>query len=121
MNDLPDNLISKVRLFSDDCIIYRVIHSKVDEDILRGDLNRLHIWAEKNCMTINSSKSKTIMFGRGRKYTETQYRLGNENISRVVSCKYLGISFGSKLSWEKPGKLCRGESVEIFAFYSANT
>ncbi len=28
VNDLPDNLISKVRLFADDCILYRVIHSK---------------------------------------------------------------------------------------------
>ncbi len=98
VNDLPDNLLSKVRLFADDCIIYRVIESKVDEDILQDDLDRLHLWAENNSMTINSSKSKTITFRRGRKYSETQYRLGSENIPRVLSCKYLGIIFYCKLS-----------------------
>ncbi len=116
MNDLPDNLISKVRLFADDCILYRVIHSKVDEDILQDDLHRLHLWAEKNSMTINSSKSKTITFGRGRKYTETQYRLGNENIPRVVSCKYLGIIFDSKLSWEDQVNFVVGKAWKSLHF-----
>ncbi len=69
MNDLTDNLLLKVRLFADYCIIHQVIQSKVDEDIFQDD----PFLGGKNSMTINSSKSKTIMFLRGRKYSETQY------------------------------------------------
>ena len=100
VNDLPTNLASKTRLFADDCIIYRIIKSEEDEDILQRDLDRLHFWAETNGMDINSSKSKSITFGRGRNYNETVYTLNNIIIPRVTSCKYLGIQLDSKLSWE---------------------
>ena len=35
-------------------------YSKLDEDILQSDLDILNLWAEKNNMTINSFKSKTL-------------------------------------------------------------
>ena len=30
LNDLPDNISSEVRLFADDCVLYRPIHSNSD-------------------------------------------------------------------------------------------
>ncbi len=101
INDLPAQLTSNDRLFADDYIIYRSINSKRDEEILQKDLDALYYWAENNGMPINSSKSKSITFGRGHNYSETHYRLNNDIIPRVSSCKYLGIHFDSKLSWKK--------------------
>ncbi len=56
VNDLPAQLTSNVRLFADDCIIYRSINSERDEEILQRDLDALYYWAENNGLSINSSK-----------------------------------------------------------------
>ena len=41
INDLPDNIRSSVRLFADDCVLYRNIHSLQDCLILQEDLTSL--------------------------------------------------------------------------------
>ena len=41
INDLPDNIRSYVRLFADDCVLYRNIKSLTDRQILQEDLNSL--------------------------------------------------------------------------------
>ena len=44
LNDLPDNIRSSVRLFADDCVLYRNIKSPLDCHILQDDLNSLAKW-----------------------------------------------------------------------------
>ena len=44
INDLPDNIRSSVRLFADDCVLYRNIKSPIDCQILQDDLNSLSQW-----------------------------------------------------------------------------
>ena len=41
INDLPSVVSSKVRLFADDCLIYRNIKNKQDQVTLQKDLNLL--------------------------------------------------------------------------------
>ena len=41
INDLPEHIQSKVRLFADDCIVYREINNKSDCEILQEDLHAL--------------------------------------------------------------------------------
>ena len=42
--ELPDNIRSSVRLFADDCVLYRNIHSIQDCFILQEDLTSLGQW-----------------------------------------------------------------------------
>ena len=44
INDLPENIRSSVRLFADDCVLYRNIESPMDCKILQDDLNSLAQW-----------------------------------------------------------------------------
>ena len=44
INDLPDTVKSQVRLFADDCLLYRQIKSQTDHTTLQNDLIEL----EKN-------------------------------------------------------------------------
>ena len=44
INDLPDKIISKTRLFADDCIVYRPIYDKNDCAVLQQDLDALAEW-----------------------------------------------------------------------------
>ena len=43
INDLPDCVKSSVRLFADDCLLYREIKSRDDQEILQNDLKNLEI------------------------------------------------------------------------------
>ena len=47
INDLPKAVQSQVRLFADDCLIYRPIKSQKDHITLQNDLLELEKWAEK--------------------------------------------------------------------------
>ena len=55
-NDLPQRVTSKVRLFADDCLLYRPIHSPRDQLLLQQDLAALETWAEEWGMRFNVSK-----------------------------------------------------------------
>ena len=60
INDLPENVSSKVRLYADDVLIYNTIHSKEDCLMLQEDLNSLQFWANKLQMMLNADKCELI-------------------------------------------------------------
>ena len=89
---------STVRLFADDCVIYRKIINNEDIEKLQKDLDRLGEWAAENAMKINPSKSKAIRFTRARIKDPLNYSLMDTLIPQASSCKYLGIILRSDLS-----------------------
>jgi len=42
INDLPNNIITTIRLYADDAVIYGVIYSIDDIKVLQEDLNTLY-------------------------------------------------------------------------------
>jgi len=44
-NDIGQNITSKIQLFADDCVLYRVIKSPQDELALQEDLTIVSKWA----------------------------------------------------------------------------
>jgi hypothetical protein len=56
INDITAGIRSDVRLFADDCILYRTIHSSSDVDILQDDINKLLLWSRTWQMSSNSKK-----------------------------------------------------------------
>jgi len=60
VNDTADNLVSPVRLFADDCAIYRQVSVSADCTTLQGDLSRLYSWIQKWQLPLNPSKCKAI-------------------------------------------------------------
>ena len=45
VNDIAENINSNIRLFADDCVVYRQIDSHQDYVILQEDLNNLFDWS----------------------------------------------------------------------------
>jgi len=39
INDISESISSSLRLFADDCIVYRVINSEEDHQLLQSDLD----------------------------------------------------------------------------------
>ena len=58
VNDIWINVESNIRLFADDCIIYRKVMESSDIDKFQRDLNRLGLWTVENEMKINPCKVK---------------------------------------------------------------
>ena len=47
INDLPSTVSSQVRLFADDCLLYRPIKCRADQEQLQRDLSALQDWADR--------------------------------------------------------------------------
>jgi len=85
VNDIWRNIESTIRLFADDCIIYRkILHTK-DVEKLQRDLDRLGDWAEENEMKINPNESKALSFTRARVKDPLNYSLEDQKIPEA-SC-----------------------------------
>jgi hypothetical protein len=76
INDIWRNIESNIRLFADDCIIYRKITDSRDIEKLQKDLNSLGEWAVENEMKINPDKSKAVSFTKVRVKERLRYYFG---------------------------------------------
>ena len=79
--------MSTIRLFADDCVIYKIIINNEDVEKLQKDLDRLGDWAAENAMKINPSKCNLVRFTRARVKDSLNYKLGDQLISEASSCK----------------------------------
>jgi hypothetical protein len=61
VNYIWRNMESTIRLFAEDCVIYKKIINHEDVGKLQKDINRLGDWAVENAMKINPSKSKETL------------------------------------------------------------
>ena len=66
INDLPNGLASKVRLFADDAISYMTIDNQHYAHNLQQDLNRIRDRAEKWMIVLNTDKCKVLTVSRKR-------------------------------------------------------
>jgi len=99
INDITDNIDSEIRLFADDCILYRTIRSSADQAILQHDIDTLHSWSSVWQMNFNSQKSHIMSITRQRSKLTRLYRLGTDILSQVDSYPYLGVTISSDLRW----------------------
>ena len=101
INDLPDYIRSSVRLFADDCVLYRNINSPIDCQILPDDLNSLAKWKTECQMKFNVAKCHSMRVTRHLpdKHILFDYTLHQQKLEQVQSAKYLGITITDNLDW----------------------
>jgi len=101
INDLPKAVRnSKVRLFADDCVVYRKVASESDCDLLQDDLQHLENWENTWLMSFNASKCNSISITRKKKKIHHSYTLHNQILEHVPSTRYLGVDISSDLTWK---------------------
>ena len=101
INDIPNGISSNLKLFADDCLIYRPIRDLHDRHALRQDLDLLHQWSETWQMKFNIDKCHLLRFSLKRNNLEGNYHLGDFQLSEVKEHKYLGVLLTNNLSWQK--------------------
>ena len=101
INDLPDNIKSSVRLFADDYVLYRNIHSLQDCLILQGDLDSLGLWEADWQMKFNVAKCHSMRVTRHYSHKQIihDYTLHQQTLENVQSAKYLGITITENINW----------------------
>lgn len=99
INDLPESVKAKTRLFADDCLLYSVIRTAADAKALQDDLDKLQEWEEKWLMKFNPSKCETIRLTNKKKIVDYTYNIHGTNLKLVDEAKYLGLTIDSKLKW----------------------
>jgi hypothetical protein len=60
INDLPEVVSSPVRIFADDCLVYRSINNVEDTAALQNDMSALQQWESDWQMMFHPEKCTTI-------------------------------------------------------------
>ena len=101
INDLPSIVSSKVRLFTDDCLIYKQIKNNNDQIELQRDLNLLESWGAKWGMRFNHAKCNIMRVSKQRLPFLHSYALSGQLLGEVEDTKYLGVTLSDNLDWSK--------------------
>merc|ERR1711867_118406 len=101
INDLPDCVSSEIRLFADDCLLYRPIRSPADSIQVQDDLVSLQNWKNKWLMSFNPDKCEVLRITNKRKgVIQQDYRIHGTVLRTVETAKYLGVTIAKNLSWK---------------------
>ena len=89
INDLPRYIRhSTVRLFADDCVLYKPIYDYNDTALLQQDIHSLQIWSQDWLMNFNALKCYSMSVTLSRNSIDTTYYLNGIPLSVVNHCKY---------------------------------
>ena len=109
VNDLPNCLEHcQVVIYADDAVIYfsanccQNIEHHLNADL--ADLANLAEWFNNNYLTLNTSKSKFVLFGADRRLQTCQVVklvIDHENLECEDSIKYLGVVIHKNLTWNE--------------------
>ena len=87
---------STVRLFADDCLLYRPINSIKGHLTLQKDLQQLEIWAKTWGMRFNAKKCYIMSINSKSSHF---YELDKHILQQVPENPYLGITILEDLKW----------------------
>ena len=91
INDLPTNTTSRIKLFVDDCVLYRPINSVSDHFALQRDLDQLEKWAYIWQMKIAPTKCFVMSVTLKNSPSQFSYSLCNAQLDGASHQKYLGV------------------------------
>ena len=97
INDITKDIDSPLRMFADDCLLYRIIESTEDTTKLQQDLNILSEWANTWQLNFNVTKCAVAntMYTRITHPTIHNYTLN----SQAIQIPYLEIILNKSLFW----------------------
>ena len=122
INDLPSIVDPQtaVRLFTDDCLVYRSITSSSDHRQLQLDLQALSHWGESWGVRFNVDKCHILHIGRSGKCGIRFYEMNQVFLSEVQSAKYLGVLLSSDMIWSSHTSLIVLKAHQRLGFICCN-
>ena len=101
INDMPECVTSKIKLFADDSLVFRKVQQSSDCRALQQDLDNLQQWEQKWQMSFNADKCEVLRITNKRRPILSDYYIHNQKLAIKTDAKYLGVTISSDLSWAK--------------------
>ena len=125
INDLPEvvNTDTCVRLFADDCLLYRSIKGQDDINQLQQDLDAVYQWGIKWGMRFNVKKCNMLIVARERAPSNTHtrfYTMNGQIVRPVLEAVYLGVSFTHNFSWDSHIRSVESKASRTLGFLKRN-
>ena len=99
INDLPEQVKFRVRLFADVTAMYLAISSATEGHVLQTDLVCLEQREKMWDMQFNPSKCQVLHITRKVKPLNTKCILHNVELESASAAKYLGVTIADDLKW----------------------
>ena len=125
INDVADvqlNNGSFINLYADDMLLYRDIGCPEDYNMLQSDVNTIFTWVDRNNLTFNGSKCKYMIISRlkSKSVAASSLTLHSQQIEKVSSYKYLGITITDNLSWSTHINQITSNARKIIASFTVS-
>ncbi len=105
INDLPEDIDSKIYMYADDTKIYREIKSPLDHKILQSDLDKMKLWSDIWLLNFHPDKCFSLTIGSletSEHFTYNMIKDGNKhNLTQVDDMKDIGVTIDTQLKFEK--------------------
>ena len=99
INDIDENILSQIKLFANDCLLYQVIKTEQDTASLQRDLDTLSHWALVWQMRFNLGKCTIMRCSRSLNPITVNYSIYRSILSVTHQHMYLGVTLDDHLSW----------------------
>lgn len=100
INDLPDEVLSKLFLYADDSKIYRILKLLKDTAELQTDLHLVSLWADKWHLRLHPDKLRYVKITRKRAPHERIYYVGENKVEQSNGEKDIGVIMDEKLTFK---------------------
>ncbi len=100
INDIGENISSTIKLFADDCLLFREINTIRDTKVPQEDLKKLHNWTETWLMVFNATKCYTMRIHRKQEPIIHNYTMGDEALIFSSRPFNLELEIHGKPSWK---------------------
>ena len=93
---------TNISIYADDLALWKSgANAKyIYKKIIQLDINNIITWSIKHDIKISLEKTKFIIFSQKKKIRNVNLHIEKQEIERVDTFKFLGIHFGSSLSWK---------------------
>ena len=93
INDIANNVTSSIRLFADDCLVYRETRKKEECELLQKDLDELVSWSKTWGMAFNVKKCNIVSITNAKKNRQRHsYHMDDQPIKSIDNTPYLGVN-----------------------------
>jgi hypothetical protein len=120
INDLPSCVISQVRLFADDCLLYRSIKS-INDQI---HYNKIYSHSKSGQlqwgMRFNATKCYLMTINISKNPLTFDYTLDSHNLEKVTENPYLGITISDNLKWNTNINKISNKASSMLCFIRRN-
>lgn len=120
INDLNCNIQCSQLFFADDLKIFTEVHAIDDCRRLQTDLDNIQTWCINNKLHLNPVKCKVVSYTRKQLVHEYAYHIDTTELVRCTSCKDLGITFDSQLTFNDHVTQKISDAMKFFGFIVRN-